>query len=97
MSDILTVSDFAPHVGKTVTPAGQHRVLTLVSVDMTKGAHWPGMPREPFVLLLSGPPGDVLPEGLYDVAVDNGPTFSLHIIPIHTASRERQDYQVVFN
>jgi hypothetical protein len=97
MSDILTASDFAPHIGKTVTPAGQHRMLTLISVDTVKGAAWPGMTREPFILILSGPPGDVLPEGMYDAAIADGPTFGLYIMPIHTAARDRQDYQVVFN
>ena len=55
------------------------------------------MPREPFLLLLRGPPGDVLPEGIYDVAIEGGPNFTLHIVPIHTPASDRQDYQVVFN
>ena len=55
------------------------------------------MTRQPFTLILRGPPDDVLPEGLYDVAVEDGPEFALYIIPIQTMSRDRQDYQVVFN
>jgi hypothetical protein len=97
MSQVLTAQDFVSHVGKMFTPKGQHRVLTLVSVD-TVG--WPGedgMLREPFILILRGPPGDVLPEALYDVAVRDGPDLELYIIPIHTAARDRQDYQVAFN
>ena len=97
MSAILTASDFVPHVGKTFAPKGQSIALTLVSVDTGKAYPWPGMPREPFTLILRGPPGDVLPEGLYDVAVTDGPDFSLHIMPIHTPARDRQDYQAVFN
>jgi hypothetical protein len=97
MSYILTERDFVDHVGKTFTPKGQHRALTLVSIDTTRPPGWEGMPRQPFRLILSGPPGDVLPEGLYDFAVEGGPEFQLHIAPIHTAARDRQDYQVAFN
>jgi hypothetical protein len=97
MSRVLTARDFIPHLGKTVTPKGQHRVLTLVSVDTIAPPGGGRMPREPFTLILRGPPGDVLPEGLHDVAVEGGPDRMLYIIPIHTVARDRQDYQVVFN
>ena len=97
MSGMLTAADFVAHVGKIITPKGQHRTLTLISVDTTRQAGWDDMPRQPFTLILRGPPGDVLPEGLYDVAVEDGPEVSLYIIPVYTASRDRQDYQVVFN
>jgi hypothetical protein len=55
------------------------------------------LPRPPFCLLFRGPPRDVLPEGLYEVAVQDGPDFALYIIPIQTFDRNRQDYQAVFN
>jgi hypothetical protein len=97
MSQVLTVQDFFSHLGKTVTPKGQHRALTLVSVDTSGRRGSVAMTREPFTLLLRGPPDDVLPEGLYDVAVENGPDFNLYIIPIHTVAHDRQNYQVVFN
>ena len=97
MSQVLTVQDFCSHLGKTVTPKGQHRALTLVSVDTSGPRGGAAVTRQPFTLILSGPPDDVLPEGLYDVAVANGPAFSLYIIPIHTLARDRQNYQVVFN
>lgn len=96
MSQVLTVQDFVTHLGKAVTPKGQHRTLTLVSADAA-GARGDGMPRDPFTLILHGPPADVLPEGLYDVAVPNGPEVRLYIIPIHTVALDRQYYQVVFN
>jgi len=96
MSRLLTSEDFAPHVGKAFRPAGQHRVLTLVSVDTRQFPGTESVPRQPFILILEGPQGDVLPEGSYDVAVDDGPEFSLYIAPIHTIARDRQDYQAVF-
>jgi hypothetical protein len=97
MSGVLTAEDFLPHVGKTVTLRGQHRSLTLVAVNTSNWPGWDALPRQPFVLILSGPPGDVLPEGSYDVAVDGGPEFELYINPMLTPARDRQDYQVAFN
>ena len=47
--------------------------------------------------IFTGPPGDVLPEGLYGFDVDNGPAFGFYVIPIYTPMRDRQDYQAVFN
>jgi hypothetical protein len=96
MSQVLTVLDFVTHLGKAVTPKGQHRTLTLVSAEAA-GARGDGMTRDPFTLILRGPPGDVLPEGLYDVAVAEGPDVPLYLIPIHTVAVDRQYYQVVFN
>ena len=58
---------------RSITPKGQPVALTLVSVDINPKAGWDDMPRQPFTLILRGPPGDVLPEGLYDVAVEDGP------------------------
>jgi hypothetical protein len=97
MSRVLTAEDFVAHVGKTFSPKGQPRVLTLASVKTADWPGWDGMPRKPFTLILNGPPGDVLPEGEYDVAVDGGPEFTLYIIPVATPARDRQDYQIVFN
>jgi hypothetical protein len=39
----------------------------------------------------------VLPEGLYTFDVENGPSFELYVMPIHTPARDRQDYQSSFN
>lgn len=97
MSRLLTSEDFACHVGKAFRPAGQHRVLILVAIDVPRLPASPFMQRLPFTLILEGPAGDVLPEGSYDVAVDDGSEFSLYIAPVHTIARDRQDYQVVFN
>jgi hypothetical protein len=97
MSDVLTARDFVAHVGKTVTPKGQHRVLTIVSVDTSKWPGWDPMRREPFTVTLRGPPDDVLPEGSYEAVVQDGPEFTLYIAPIHTVARDRQNYQVAFN
>jgi hypothetical protein len=53
--------------------------------------------RAPFLLLLRGPADEVLPDGLYALAIEDGPTFDLYVSPVHTPSRAHQDYQVVVN
>jgi hypothetical protein len=53
--------------------------------------------RKPFSLIFRGPRRSVLPEGLYPVAIADGPTLTLYIIPIFTAAGDHQEYQVVFN
>ena len=97
MSAGLTAQDFAAHVGKTLTPRGQPIGLTLVSVNVTELPGWDDRQRKPFTLILRGSSSGVLPEGLYEVAMEAGPAFELYIIPIHTVAGDRQDYQVVFN
>ncbi|HET6235801.1 MAG TPA: hypothetical protein VFE41_12700 [Acetobacteraceae bacterium] len=97
MAEILTAEAFAPHVGKCLHPQGQHRVLTLVSMNIDDRPDVEFAGRKPFTLRLRGAPGDVLPEGIYHAVIDDGPAFDLYIIPIHTMSREHQDYQVVVN
>jgi hypothetical protein len=94
---VVTAEDFTPHVGKDFTPLGQHRSVTLVSVEINTFAGADSLSRTPFSLLFSGPPNDVLPEGLYAIAIPNGPALTLYISPIHTHERSRQDYQAVFN
>jgi hypothetical protein len=97
MATLLTEQDFTPHVGKVFRPTGQHHALTLVTVDAREQSGWKTAPRKPFSLILRGPTGDVLPQGYYRFAIDDGPSFDLYIMPIHTSSRDHQDYQVVFN
>ena len=98
MSEDLTADHFVPHVDKTFRIRGGRHAFTLSRVDGPAGAASlaPGV-RHPFNLIFSGPPGDVLQEGLYTVDVENGPHFQLYIIPIRTPARDRQDYQAAFN
>jgi hypothetical protein len=97
MSKQLTAEDFRPYIGKRFIPQGQQRVLRLVSIDTKRFPGSETLPREPFILLLDGPSGDVLPEGQYDFAIEGGPSFELYISPVHTVARDRQNYQAVFN
>ena len=69
----------------------------MISIDRQMFPGMETLPRAPVTLLFRGAVNDVLPEGLYQVAVEDGPEFSFYINPIHTFERDRQDYQVVFN
>jgi hypothetical protein len=94
---VLTAEDFAPHLGKTFHPQGQPHVLTFVKLDSRDWPGWPADIRKPFSLILRSAPGAILAEGFYRFTVEDGPCFDLHIMPIHTPTREHQDYQVAFN
>jgi hypothetical protein len=98
MTVMLTPDDFRPHVKKTFRVRGGHHAFTLTAVDAPDlGEPTPGARRSPFNLLFTGPPNDVLGEGLYTLEVDGGSSFELYVIPIYTPARDRQDYQAPFN
>jgi len=96
MIETPCADDFAPFVGKTFQAAGHPQLLTLVTLH-TQTAGGAGNARTPFSLILRGPPGAVVPEGFYRFTVDGRQDFDLYMIPTQTASREHQDYQIVFN
>ena len=99
MTEQLTPQHFLPHVEKVFrVEAGRH-ALTLAAVNRRRlDDHEAEMGlREPFNLIFSGPSGDVLPEGMYRLAVEDGPSFELYVMPIHTPRRDCQNYQASFN
>jgi hypothetical protein len=93
----LTADTFAPHLGASFKVEGGHHVLSLSEVERmkTQPGHAPGF--APFVLMFSGPPGDVLAEGMHTIIREDGTAYDLYLIPVHTPAPERQDYQAVFN
>jgi hypothetical protein len=96
MTDAPDAASFAPYIGKPVSLPDGH-ALILVAVDQ-RDAHAPGTAmRAPFSLKLRGPPAPIVPEGMHRLVFDDGAGFELYLIPVHTPSRDRQDYQVVFN
>jgi hypothetical protein len=99
MSEFLTPEHFKPHVDKVFRVKGGRHTLILTQVDVRHMRDWEAavVPRQPFTLIFSGPPGDVLSEGPHVLEVENGPSFELYIIPIHTLARDRQEYQAAFN
>jgi hypothetical protein len=99
MADLLKAEHFLPHVDKIFRVKGGHLALILVRVDRPRredGELGIGH-RQPFNLIFRGPPGDLLHEGLYTLDVEDGPSFELYVIPIHTTARDCQNYQAPFN
>jgi hypothetical protein len=94
MAEIMTPQHFMPHVEKAFRVKGGHHAFTLAQVEVSGEK---GGPRQSFNLIFSGPPGDVLPEGLYMLEVADGPQFELYVMPIHTPDPGRQNYQSAFN
>ena len=94
MRDAPGAETFSAHVGKAVSlPDGQELTLIAVEDRNTAGA----APRAAFSLLLRGPPAPIAPEGMHRLTFEDGASFDLYLIPIHTPSRDHQDYQIVFN
>jgi hypothetical protein len=94
MAEVLTAEHFLPHEQKIFRVKGGAHALKLSHVETfaMKGAA-----RQAFNLIFTGPPGDVLPEGLYTLQVENGPEFELYVMPVHTPTPGQQDYQSLFN
>ncbi|SFK54813.1 hypothetical protein [Caulobacter sp. UNC279MFTsu5.1] len=96
-----TADTFAPHVGASFRVEGGRHVLALSQVERLENQPGHGNPAfEPFVLIFSGPPGDVLAEGMHTLAREDGEggiAHDLYLIPVHTPAPGRQDYQAVFN
>jgi hypothetical protein len=99
MTEQLTAEHFLPHLSKTFRVRDGRHCLTLarVETDPGRGAAAQAGTRQPFNLIFRGPPRDVLPEGLYTLAVDDGPDFALYVMPIHTPTPDGQEYQSLFN
>ncbi len=93
----LTADDFTPYTGQKFYPAQTELALILVMIDRCEFPGWGGAARQPFSLLLRGPRHPVVAEGLYQIAIEDGPDLSLYLIPIFTAASDHQDYQIVFN
>ena len=99
MPELYAPEHFLPHVNKIFRVQRSQHALTLVRVETRRREEWElemGV-RDPFNLIFRGPVGDLLPEGLYTLEVEDGPAFELYVIPIHTPARDRQNYQAAFN
>jgi len=96
MAAELRQEDFTPHVGKEFRFAGWHGTLRLARIEAGGIQGMAPMERTPFLLIFQGAKGSVLPEGMYAATTVDGVDFHFHIMPIHTAASDRQDYQVVF-
>jgi hypothetical protein len=94
----LSADTFAPHVGASFQIEGGRHALSLSEVERLEAqpGHAPGF--APFVLIFSGPAGDVVAEGMHTITREDGSAaYDLYLIPVHTPTPGRQDYQAVFN
>ena len=96
MSDAISAETFAPYVGRPALLANG-QALTLVAVDLHRSPGPNAAPETSFSLILRGAAAPIVSEGLHRLAFEGGASFELYLIPIHTPSRDHQDYQVVFN
>lgn len=96
--DLLTINHFKPHAGKSVRFKGTPYVLALDRVEGPTGPTPAEYKRESFVVIFRGSSKtDVMPAGIYDCEIEGGPTYSLHVMPMHTPRADCQEYQSVFN
>jgi hypothetical protein len=99
MDQQLTADHFQPHIGKGFRVKDGRHELTLARIERRRLEEWETalFTRQPFILIFSGPPRDVLPQGMYTLEIADGPRFDLYVIPVLTPVTTRQDYQSVFN
>jgi hypothetical protein len=97
MIRILRHEDFAPYVDKPFRFAGWHGSLRLSRIELPARPVPANAERATFTLIFQGVRGDVLPEGMRTATAEDGSSFEIYIMPIHTPSPDRQDYQAVFN
>jgi hypothetical protein len=97
-AEILLIDDFDPYVGRLFHFEGTPYAFPLDHIVCKRERpQFPGY-RMPFTLIFRGPrEQQVLPEGLYECKVEDGPSFSIYVAPIHTPAPDRQHYQAVFN
>ncbi len=86
--DATASEQFKRQLGLTFQPQGAAPAVALVKVEPQPIG---------FILLFQGPARPVLPEGMYEFAVEDGTAHIFHIMPIHTPMPGHQDYQAVFN
>jgi hypothetical protein len=96
MDAAITAETFVPHVGKAASLSNGHEFM-LVTVDVHTSPEASSRRQSGFTLILRGPRAPVAPEGMHRLTFESGASFELYVIPIHTPSRDHQDYQIVFN
>jgi hypothetical protein len=98
VTELLTIDDFTPHVGKLARFRGTGFAFSIDHIIGETGAPPPsGWTRAPFVVIFRGPKTPVMPEGLYECEIDGGPTHALYVAPVDTRLPDYQDYQAAFN
>lgn len=97
MEPFLEVHHFEPLVGKTVRFKGTRFAIPLDRIVRYE-KFLAEAKREPFILIFRAPrEREYMPEGFYQCEFEGGPTYDIHVAPMHTPEPEWQDYQANFN
>jgi len=97
MDELLEHHHFQPLVGKTVQFKGTSYAMPLSKVIVGE-KFIAAAKREPFILIFRAPKTrEYMPEGFYECAFEDGPTYQIYVAPTHTPEPEWQDYQAIFN
>ena len=100
MSDekiFLEYHHFEPLVGKVVQFKGTPFAIPLSKVIKGEKS-LASAKRDPFILIFRAPKGThYMGEGTYECAFEDGPTYSIYVMPAHTPEPEWQDYQAIFS
>ena len=88
--------EFSPYVEAVFRFDGWPETLHLAVVEVASRLN-PGSDRPSFTLVFRGKRNPVMPEGMRRATAPDGRAFDIYLMPIHTPSADRQDYQAVFN
>jgi hypothetical protein len=97
MDVFLEHQHFEPLVGKVAHFKGTRFAIPLIKVIRSEKFVSTAQ-RDPFLLIFRAPKErEYMPEGYYECAFEDGPTYNIYLAPAHTPEPEWQDYQAVFN
>lgn len=100
MSELITMEAFTPHLNKVFKVREGRHAFELVKVEehVVADSDRDLVKRTPFTLIFRGPPGDILPAGLWTFDVEGEEAaYELYLMPVQTHWADRQDYQAAFN
>lgn len=98
LGPLLTIDDFAAHVGETFVVETTPRPVAIVLEAIDTGPGDSRAARQPFILVFSSPWEVLLIEAQYLLKPAGiGPGVTLHLMPINTPPGGRRQYQAVFN
>jgi hypothetical protein len=97
MDIFLEAKHFEPLVGKTVRFKGTRFAMPLIQI-VNGQKFLPTAKRDPFILIFRAPKErEYMLEGTYECEFEDGPTYTIYVLPTHTPEPEWQDYQAIFN
>jgi hypothetical protein len=100
VAESLSAETFAPHRGTAFAadPGDGGEPVVLRLDEVTPGRAQPGAPREnPFSLVFTGPPDQVLGQGLYELSHPVLGTVAIFVVPLGPGPDGRPRYEAIFN